>query len=170
MGSALEVFHSTDMDYRVDAVLVVHLAATPSPGQTCSSNQFRVNTKITYNVTEACRELGIKNFVLCARLPLDPGQRIMWRQHGTDRSNGYHLPTGHRQRRLSVIPSSHTCPSTCPSTKSASPLLPSQAFSGAQASVTLHKHQAYTPSVPCPPGMSAAQTLPTRSASSRARP
>lgn len=63
MGSVLEVFHSTDMGYRgVDAV--VHLAAIPSPGQTNSSNQFRVNTMATYNVLEACRKLGIKNVVL----------------------------------------------------------------------------------------------------------
>jgi len=76
MGSVLEVFHSTDMGYRgVDAV--VHLAAIPSPGQTNSSNQFRVNTMATYNVLEACRKLGIKNVVLASSetligIPFDP--------------------------------------------------------------------------------------------------
>ena len=43
MGSVLEALMSIDMGYAgVDAV--VHLAAIPSPGQTNSSEQFRVNT------------------------------------------------------------------------------------------------------------------------------
>lgn len=43
MGAVLETFMSCDMGYSgVDAV--VHLAAIPSPGQTNSSEQFRVNT------------------------------------------------------------------------------------------------------------------------------
>lgn len=63
MGSVLEVFHSTDMGYQgLDAV--VHLAAIPSPGQTNSSEQFRVNTMSTYNVLEACRKLRITNVVM----------------------------------------------------------------------------------------------------------
>jgi nucleoside-diphosphate-sugar epimerase len=76
MGSVLEVFHSTDMGYQgVDAV--VHLAAIPSPGQTNSSEQFRVNTMSSYNVLEACRKLGIKNVVMASSetligIPFDP--------------------------------------------------------------------------------------------------
>lgn len=43
MGAVLETLMSCDMGYSgVDAV--VHLAAIPSPGQTNSSEQFRVNT------------------------------------------------------------------------------------------------------------------------------
>lgn len=43
MGSVIEGLMSTDMGYSgVDAV--VHLAALPSPGQTSSSEQFRINT------------------------------------------------------------------------------------------------------------------------------
>ncbi|KAK5070236.1 hypothetical protein LTS08_007910 [Lithohypha guttulata] len=76
MGAVLEAFHSCDMGYRgLDAV--VHLAAIPSPGQTNSSRQFRVNTMSTYNVLEACRKLGIKNIVLASSetligIPYDP--------------------------------------------------------------------------------------------------
>lgn len=59
----------------IDAV--VHLAAIPSPGQTNSSRQFRVNTMSTYNVLEACRKLKIKNVVLASSetltgIPYDP--------------------------------------------------------------------------------------------------
>lgn len=76
MGAVLETFHSADMAYRgIDGV--VHLAAIPSPGQTNSSRQFRVNTMSTYNVLEACRKLGIKNIVLASSetligIPFDP--------------------------------------------------------------------------------------------------
>jgi len=59
----------------IDAV--VHLAAIPSPGQTNSSRQFRVNTMSTFNVLEACRKLKIKNIVLASSetligIPFDP--------------------------------------------------------------------------------------------------
>lgn len=70
MGAVLETFISTDMAYgtvagsAVDAV--VHLAALPSPGQTNSARQFRVNTASTYNVLEASRKLGVKNVVLAS--------------------------------------------------------------------------------------------------------
>lgn len=43
MGSVLETFMETDMAYSgIDAV--VHLAAIPSPGQTASGKQYRVNS------------------------------------------------------------------------------------------------------------------------------
>ncbi|KAL7007548.1 hypothetical protein EMMF5_003012 [Cystobasidiomycetes sp. EMM_F5] len=65
MGSVIEGLMSTDMGYSgVDAV--VHLAALPSPGQTSSSEQFRINTMSTYNVLEACRKLRITNVVLAS--------------------------------------------------------------------------------------------------------
>ncbi len=66
MGSVMETFISTDMAYGGGVDAVVHLAALPSPGQTSSSRQFRVNTMSTYNVLEACRKLGIKNVVLAS--------------------------------------------------------------------------------------------------------
>lgn len=65
MGAVLETFISTDMAY-AGIQAVVHLAALPSPGQTNSSRQFRVNTMSTYNVLEASRKLGIKNVVLAS--------------------------------------------------------------------------------------------------------
>lgn len=76
MGSVLEALMSSDMNYSgIDAV--VHLAAIPSPGQTNSSEQFRVNTMSTYNVLEACRKLEIKNVVMASSetligIPFDP--------------------------------------------------------------------------------------------------
>lgn len=66
MGAVLETFLSTDMAYGGGVQAVVHLAALPSPGQTNSSRQFRVNTMSTYNVLEASRKLGIKNVVLAS--------------------------------------------------------------------------------------------------------
>jgi len=59
----------------IDAV--VHLAAIPSPGQTNSSRQFRVNTMSTFNILEACRKLKIKNICLASSetligIPFDP--------------------------------------------------------------------------------------------------
>ena len=43
MGSVIEALMEVDMGYKgIDAV--VHLAAIPSPGQTNSSEQFRINT------------------------------------------------------------------------------------------------------------------------------
>lgn len=94
MGAVLETLMSCDMGYAgVDAV--VHLAAIPSPGQTNSSEQFRVNTmrlveshfvqkkthadidQSTYNVLEACRKLRITNVILASSetligIPFDP--------------------------------------------------------------------------------------------------
>jgi nucleoside-diphosphate-sugar epimerase len=49
---------------RIDGV--VHLAAIPAPGLTANSPTYKNNTAASYNVFQACRQVGIRNVVFAS--------------------------------------------------------------------------------------------------------
>ncbi|KAG8850447.1 hypothetical protein FRB96_009692 [Tulasnella sp. 330] len=63
MGEVLETMMQVDSRYSLHgpSLSVVHLAAIPMAGFAPNSTTMQNNTMSTYNIFEACRQLGVKN-------------------------------------------------------------------------------------------------------------